>query len=251
MPAAQANGQTIFYETLGQGAPLLLMHGWMQIGRDLIRLAEGLAIQYQVMLPDLPGYGRSVPPYRSFPADFYHRDAGLMSGFLDVLGLSNVHIVGFSDGGETALLMPILRPDVCRSVVAWGAVGAFDSALCDQVRAGLPPTWITDAHRAKHPGQAVDQWPYQWADAFCAIVAAGGDVSLSRAAQIQCPLFLLLGDQDRLNPVADGQRFVEAAARDDGPVRLFEVFKRAGHALHDEQPERFLTCVRSFLHECP
>ncbi len=250
MPAAQINGQTIFYETLGQGPPLLLMHGWMQIGRDLIRLAEGLAIQYQVVLPDLPGYGRSVPPYRSFPTDFYQRDAGLMSGFLDVLGLSNVHIVGFSDGGETALLMPIQRPDLCRSAIAWGAVGAFDSALCDHVRAGLPPTWITDAHHAKHPGQAVDQWPYQWADAFCAIVVAGGDVSLSRAAQIECPLLLLLGDQDRLNPVADGQRFIEAAARDGGAVRLFEVFKWAGHALHDEQPERFLARVRSFLREC-
>jgi pimeloyl-ACP methyl ester carboxylesterase len=251
MPAAQVSGQTIFYETLGHGQPLLLMHGWMQIGQDLIRLAEGLAIQYRVVLPDLPGYGRSVPPYRSFPTDFYHRDARLMCGFLDALGLSNVHIVGFSDGGEMALLMPIQRPDLCRSVIAWGAVGAFDTALCDHVRRGLPPTWITDAHRAKHPGQDVDQWPYQWADAFCAIVAAGGAVSLSRAAEIKCPLLLMLGDQDRLNPIADGQRFIEAASRDGSAVRIFEVFKWAGHALQDEQPERFLTRVRNFLQECP
>lgn len=251
MPTAQVNDQTIFYETFGHGPPLLLMHGWMQIGRDLIRLAEGLAIQYTVVMPDLPGYGRSLPPYRSFPTDFYHRDAALMCSFLDTLNLSNVHIVGFSDGGETALLMSIQRPDLCRSVIAWGAVGAFDAALCDHVRGGLPATWITDAHRAKHPGQAVDQWPYQWADAFCAIVAAGGDVSLSRAAEIKCPLLLMLGDQDRLNPVADGQRLVEAATRAGGAVRLFEVFKGAGHALQDEQPERFLARVRQFLRECP
>src|SRR6266849_6396880 len=93
MPSVYVQGQKIFYETFAEGQPVLLMHGWMRVGRDLLSIANNLADSYQVILPDLPGYGRSVPPYRTYPADFYQRDAGLMAGFLDKLSLSNVHIM--------------------------------------------------------------------------------------------------------------------------------------------------------------
>src|SRR6267142_1696081 len=105
MPSVYVNGHKIFYEIYGEGQPILLMHGWLQVGRDLLAIANNLANSYRVVLPDMPGYGRSVPPYRTFPPDFYQRDAALMSGFLDALQLSKVHIVGHSDGGEGALLM--------------------------------------------------------------------------------------------------------------------------------------------------
>jgi valacyclovir hydrolase len=247
MPSVYVQGQKIFYETFGQGQPVLLMHGWMRVGRDLLSIAKNLADSYQVILPDLPGYGRSVPPYRTYPPDFYQRDAGLMAGFLDKLSLSKVHIMGFSDGGEVALLMPILRPDLCRSVTAWGAVGGFGAEMCDHAKEHVLPTRVTNDLRARHPGQNVDAWPAQWTDAFCALIAAGGDVSLSRADQIRCPLLLMLGDQDTLNPVADGRRFITAASRADGIARVFEVFAGTGHSIHEQQPDRFLKTVRSFL----
>lgn len=251
MPTVNVAGQRMFYEALGEGPPLLLMHGWTQVGRDLIRLADGLAIHHRVILPDLPGYGQSTPPIRAFPVDFYQRDASTMIGFLDALGLQNVHIMGFSDGGEVALLLPILRPDLCRTVIAWGAVGAFSADLCQHARRGLPPTWITDALRKQHPGQNVDRWPYQWVDAFCGLIEAGGDVSLSRAGEIRCPLMIMLGDGDKLNPPTAGQRYLAASTVPEGPPRAFEVFKYAGHFIHDEQPERFLAIVRDFLRKHP
>ncbi len=249
MPSVYVSGQKIFYETFGQGQPILLMHGWFQVGRDLLAVANHLADTYRVILPDMPGYGRSVPPHRTFPVDFYQRDAGLMTGFLDALQESKAHIMGYSDGGEVALLMPILRPDLCRSVIAWGAVGSFDQELCDHARRELLPTPINDDKRARHPGQNVDTWPARWVDAFCAITAAGGDVSLSRADQIDCPLLLMLGEKDALNPVAAGQRFVRAAsdAPANGATRQFEVFIGAGHPIHDQRPDQFLKIVRGFL----
>ena len=42
---------------------------------------------------------------------------------LDELGAAPAHVIGFSDGGEIALLMAKMRPDSVRSVVAWGAGG--------------------------------------------------------------------------------------------------------------------------------
>jgi valacyclovir hydrolase len=250
MPTLQLPDQTIYYEVLGPaaGAPVLLMHGWLNIGRDLLALANSLtAAGYRVILPDLPGYGHSVPPDRTFPPDFYRRDALCMGRFLDVLGLSGVHVMGFSDGGEVALLLAIVRPDVCRSVTAWGAIGAYSKELGAYVREKMPRLTITPGHRARHPGQRIEAWQPAWIEAFSAIVAAGGDISLSRAADIACPLFLMVGEHDRLNPVDGVWQFVQAATRPGGPPRHFKVFAGAEHPIHDQRPDQFVAAVLEFL----
>jgi len=248
MPFLTVMGQKIFYNTIGEGTPVLLMHGWMQVGTELSAIAEALSGDgYQFILPDLPGYGKSVPPLRTYPVDFYERDARVMATFLQALDLPPAHIMGFSDGGEVALLLPILRPSICRSVAAWGAIGAFGPDDCETSRRGLPPNWITSEIRARHPGQPVDQWPYAWVYAFCALTSAGGDVSLGRVAANPHPLLLMLGDQDKLNPVAGGQRYIEAAAaRAPKVTSELRVFPNVGHAIHEQQFEAFIATVRQF-----
>lgn len=246
MPTIQVNGQKVFYESYGQGQPLLLMHGWTQIGRDLLDVAKALAADYWVILPDMPGYGRSVPPYRSFPPDFYHRDAALMGSLLDALHLSNAHIMGFSDGGEAALLMPAQRPELCRSVVAWGAIGLFDPSMCAVARKTTLQTVISDGMRVKHPGQRLDQWPQQWVDAFCAMIESGDytAASMIRAPHITAPLLMILGSQDALNPADYGRKFLAATASTD---KMLDVFSGVGHFVHTERPQQFLAAAQRFL----
>lgn len=249
----RADEQQIYYTEIGgeasadnDNAPVLLMHGWTEIGADMRSVGERLAaLGLRVIMPDRPGYGQSNPPYRTYTPDFYNRDARIMAAFLDTLGIDRAHIIGFSDGGEVALLMATLRPELPLSVIAWGAIGAYPADLCDRVRRGLPPTWITDDIRARHPGQNVDLWPYQWVDAFCAIIAAGGDVSLSKAHTIIAPTLLMLGNQDNLNPVSAGEQFVRAV----GKKATLEVFPGVGHAIHESQPEAFFFAIRHFLRQ--
>jgi valacyclovir hydrolase len=244
-----ADNQTIYYEMFGppSGIPVLLVHGWMQVGRDLLALCDSLIGRgFRVVLPDLPGYGRSVPPGRTFPPDFYQRDARHMGILLETLRIRRAHIVGFSDGGEVALLMPILHPELCRSVAAWGAIGAYSKELGEYVRNEMPHATITPAKRARHPGQPIEYWQAEWIEAFTAIVAAGGDVSLSRAAEITCPLLLMVGEQDALNPVDHARRFVETV----GPAAQLKVFDGAGHEIHDQQPGRFIQTLLNFLRTC-
>jgi valacyclovir hydrolase len=245
MQTLMVENQTMAYHVVGEGAPTLLMHGWVMIGEDMLPLANQIAATgRRVIVPDMPGYGQSVPPFRGFPADFYQRDATMMTKFLDALGLKQVDIMGFSDGGEVAMLMPILQPDLCRSVVAWGSIGSFPLDMCAPQRAALPHSWITDEHRAQHPGQNIDLWPYQWVDAFCAVIDQhGGDVSLSRAHMIKCPLLLILGDQDGLNPAEYGQKFIDRIPNKKGKL---EVFPGVGHSVHNEQPLGFVETIKGF-----
>ncbi|MBX3082442.1 MAG: alpha/beta hydrolase [Anaerolineae bacterium] len=245
MPIIEVENQTMHYQVVGEGTPTLLMHGWVMVGDDMLPLANQIAaLGRRVIVPDLPGYGQSVPPFRGFPPDFYFRDAAMMTRFLDALDVQQVDIMGFSDGGEVALLLPIMRADLCRSVIAWGAIGSFPPDLCEPQRRALPHKWITDFHRSQHPGQNIDLWPYQWVDAFCAVIEQhGGDVSLSRAHMIKCPTLLILGDQDGLNPAAYGQKFVDRIPNKRGKM---EVFPGVGHSVHTEQPLGFLETIKSF-----
>ena len=246
MPTVQVNGQTIYYEAYGPaaGAAVLLLHGWMQIGRDLLALADSLIGRgFRTILPDLPGYGRSTPPRRSFPPDFYFRDAQCMSEFLGVLGIDRAHIVGFSDGGEVALLMPILYPERCRAVAAWAATGAYGHDFADFVLNRLPRLPATPANRARHPGQAIETWQDEWIEAVLAIVEGGGDLSLSRAKDIQCPVLLMVGENDPYNPVASARCFVQSM----GSRATLKVFDGATHEIHDQQPGVFIATLLAFL----
>lgn len=246
MPTVQVHDQTLYYEAYGplKGIPVLLMHGWMQVGRDLLALADSLIGRgLRVFLPDLPGYGRSTPPLRRFTPDFYVRDAQYMGGFLNALQLHEAHIIGYSDGGEVALLMPILFPAHCRSVAAWAAIGAYDAGFAEHVLHDMPRLAPSPAQRARHPGQAVESWQGEWIQAVTALVKNGGDLSLSRAREIVCPLLLMVGEHDPLNPVASARRFVDAA----GPRATLKVFDGATHEIHDQQPGRFVAALLEFL----
>ncbi len=253
MPVLDVNGQVISYDLIGSGVPALILHGWLEVGLDHLPLAEQLVANgYSVILPDLPGYGKSVPPKRTYPTDFYKRDAAIMGEFLAALlaifGARNAHIFGFSDGGEVALLLGVEYAHLCRSVTAWGALGAFDQSACDHAqRVSFPPTWITEEMIAKHPDQDVIGWVQQWVDAFCAMIAEGGDLTLSRADQISAPLLLMLGEEDRLNPHPLGRRFVEKAAERRGVLRQFRTFPNVGHAIHEAVPQAFYSAVLDFL----
>jgi len=249
MTTVQVGDQTLYYQTFGpvDGPPLLLMHGWMEVGRDLGIVADSLAgAGYRVILPDVCGYGRSTPPNRTYPPDFYQRDARVMAGLLDALGIEKAHIMGFSDGGEIALLMGVLRPDRCRSVIAWGAVGHYTPEVGNYVR-NSPPSPITPGQRARHANQNIDHWAAEWAQAFLTIVEAGGDLSRSRAHEIACPLLLMVGDRDALNPVSDAQAFVAAATHPACTPKVFTVFPDTGHRIHDERIDAFLAAVFGFL----
>ncbi len=77
---------------------------------------------------DVPGSGRSGPQPRTYTPSYYHDDARVFLAMLDSVVASPACLVGFSDGGEYALLMATQRPEAVRSVVTWGSVGALPQA---------------------------------------------------------------------------------------------------------------------------
>ena len=237
----------MYFEDHGQGEVVLLMPGWGGSITDLNRLRQELGEGFRVIAADLPGCGRSEP--RTYTADFYAEDARAFLGLLDQLGVGAAHLVGFSDGGETALLMAALAPGRALSVVAWGAAGQVVKPaegfgplqrLLDEPSEQLLPlaAYLAEAYgperaRAMAAG---------WGGALQDIVAAGGDISLSRAAAITCPVLLVVGSDDPHCPVAAVQELAEAIPRS----RFLEL-ENVGHDVHLAAPSVLTGVVLDWL----
>jgi pimeloyl-ACP methyl ester carboxylesterase len=244
MPTFQRNDAvSLYYEIEGQGTPLLMIHGFMSTGATQFpALRAHLAKKYQVIAPDLRGYGQSTPKPRSYGVDFYREDAEDLIALLEYLKLDRVIIVGFSDGGESAFWLPILAPDRIRAVVAWGAIGYFDNSIRASVISHLSMSWRTPVLDKLHGAEHISVMAERWVHALLGMIDRGGDVTFGRAGEIRCPVLVMLGDKDELNPVSKGLAMAQAI-----PQGQFVEFRNTGHHIHVEQPKRFQETVDQFL----
>lgn len=247
MPVVAVNGATIDYGDTGppggKTSPVVvLLHGWLgtwddEFGPEI----DWLKPYYRVLAPSRRGYGRSGPKPRIYGPDFYRRDAEDIAAWLDALEVKQAHIIGYSDGGEVAVLLPIIRPDLVKSVAAWGAVGFFTPDLRARVQQKWPPSWVSDHTRALHGPQYIDQMVRGWVDGVEAIIDSGGNVSLNEAHAIACPFLLMLGEDDMLNPEHLGRMLVDRTP--NGRLEMFH----CGHPIHREQTDRFRALVWAHL----
>jgi pimeloyl-ACP methyl ester carboxylesterase len=126
---ATIDGNQIYYETYGQGTPLLLLHGGIGSIADFEKCIPELAKHYLVIAPDSPGHGRSShTDSLSYPLL-----AKSISKFIDHLKLDSVYIMGWSDGGVIGLLLAAERPDKVKKLIAVGANTRLDAINAQQV----------------------------------------------------------------------------------------------------------------------
>ncbi|MFJ6081196.1 alpha/beta fold hydrolase [Streptomyces sp. NPDC092369] len=129
LPAMQeylldVSGKEIFVAETGDGPPVVLLHGGGPGASGVANYARNiaeLAKTYRVIVPDLPGYGRSTKGVDA--TDPFGHLAGAIRGVLDRLGLDRAHLVGNSYGGACALRLALDTPDRVDRMVLMGPGG--------------------------------------------------------------------------------------------------------------------------------
>ena len=94
------DGALIFYETKGQGKPILFVHGWTGTGKFWQKQVEGLSKDFQVIVVDLRAHGNSSKALQGHSIPQYAKDVRLV---MDTLKLSDVTLVGWSLAGPVVL----------------------------------------------------------------------------------------------------------------------------------------------------
>ncbi len=213
--STQVAGYRIHYLAEGPaaGSPVVLVHGLGGHAEDWDNLAPQLArAGYRVYMPDLIGYGRSPKP-----AGFSYSvrdEAAIVVSFMDVLGLRQVDLGGWSMGGWIAQLVAAEHPERVRRLMLFDSAGlyvkpAWNTALFtpetpaqfDELRTLLMP------HPSRTPAFAVrdvlrlsreNGWVVKRA---LATMFTGQDVTDTLLPRLKMPVLLAWGSLDRITPL--------------------------------------------------
>lgn len=119
----EVGGVLSYVESAGTGPTVLCLHTAGQSGVQWRYVTEELAeLGYRVVVPDLPGHGRSEP-YPGGPVDDLGVYAQWCGELLDILEAQEPYVVGCSIGGKIALEMAVQRGDRLSGIVAMAAHG--------------------------------------------------------------------------------------------------------------------------------
>ncbi len=113
---AEVNGINLYYETLGTGRPLILLHGGLGSTEMFGPILPTLAENHRVIGVDLQGHGRTVDIDRPIDIRLMADD---IAALIDHLGIERPDIVGYSLGGGVAFFTAVKHPEkVGRLVMA-------------------------------------------------------------------------------------------------------------------------------------
>lgn len=252
----ESGGAKIHYMKTGEGRrPLVLLHGLAGNGACWGPLARSLEGEFDVVMPDARGHGKSSAPLHGYRYDDHARDVmGLIRG----LGLASPILLGHSMGGMTAALVasqlggvisgliladptflsPQRQLEVCDSDVA-----AQHRRLLSQNKDDiLAETRTRHSHRSSEIVDLLSEARLQTRmSAFDVLTPPNPEYHLL-VSTICVPILLIIGDVGTVVSLETARDLQSLNPR----VRV-EQIRDAGHGVPYDQPERFKAVVRSFL----
>jgi pimeloyl-ACP methyl ester carboxylesterase len=125
---AAVNNIKIYYEMYGDGEPLLLLHGNSSSISSFNKQIPELSKYFKVIAVDTRGQGKSTEDGKRYTYDLFAED---MNALLEYLQLDSVNIVGWSDGGNTGLILAMRHPDKVKKLVTMGANIFIDHSVVE------------------------------------------------------------------------------------------------------------------------
>lgn len=254
-----------YTRTGGDKPPVVLAHGFSDDGLCWTPVAEALAADYDVIMVDARGHGRSDGPEQGYGSDDHAADlAGLIIG----LGLRRPAVLGHSMGAATSLALAGSYPDLPGAILLedpppwWAGGPPADDPTAAERRARMNARIINLKRKTREEliaGQRAEApaWPEAelgpWADAKLRfslnVLNRSGPATGDWPALVQriaCPTLLITADPERGALVTPEEA---AALQALLPQVQVAPIPGAGHNIRREQFTRYLEVVRAFLAE--
>jgi pimeloyl-ACP methyl ester carboxylesterase len=260
-------GAPLRYAVGGDGSPLVLVHGLGGTIENWRGLAPALAAHHRVLVPDLPGHGRSSPLPEARDVDAL---ADAVLGIGDAEEIRGAVWIGHSLGGVVALRAAMLRPDAVRGLVLAAAAGIGSASRAAEVTLAVlgvasPGRLIAPHRHAWARSRLGRRAAFGWwgvadpdalepelAEAFLVGPAHHTDTRQAGRAllvsdprteldRVACPCLCLWGAGDNWVRLEDG---MEYARRLRVPLRTIA---GCGHLLIGERPDACLAAIRDFV----
>jgi 4,5:9,10-diseco-3-hydroxy-5,9,17-trioxoandrosta-1(10),2-diene-4-oate hydrolase len=265
-------GKPIFVTEAGTGPAVVLLHGGGPGASGLSnysRNIDAFAAHFRVIVPDLPGYGRSVKGVDQ--DDPFGYLANVMRGLIDEIGIDTAHFVGNSYGGAAALRLALDSPDRVGKLVLmgpggigttrglptaglrnllsyYGGAGPSRDKLATFIRsylvydgASVPDELIDLRYRASIDPEVVADPPLRRPSGLRTLWRM--DLTRDRRLRhLMTPTLILWGLQDKVNRPAGGTTLVKLM-----PNAELGMTSRTGHWMQWERAELFNRLTTDFL----
>jgi 4,5:9,10-diseco-3-hydroxy-5,9,17-trioxoandrosta-1(10),2-diene-4-oate hydrolase len=256
----------------GSGSPLLMLHGGGPGASGVSNYSRNIAAlarRFRVLVPDLPGYGKSDKALSR--TDPFGDLAESMLGLLDALGVRRAAVVGNSLGGACALRMALERPQRISRLVLMGPGGIGtsrslptpglrrlfgyyegDGPTIEKMRAfirddlvydgrAIPDDVIRTRFESSIDREVVANPPLRRPRGLSALMRM--DLPRDpRLTGLRTPTLVLWGTDDRVNRPSGGRLLQRRMPNCD-----LHLFSRTGHWVQWERAEEFNAVTTAFL----
>jgi pimeloyl-ACP methyl ester carboxylesterase len=258
--------QLVHIERVGQGEPLVLLHGFGASTYAWRKVIPGLAKEFQVIAIDLNGFGYTQRPK---DRESYTREgqARLVLGVMDALGIEKAHFMGHSYGGAMTLWVSSRHSERVRSIaLVDSAAPTYPEDRRSRFAAVRPLSTLFLRGFGLRPGairRALERSVYDdsivtpelvqayfdrlriegLGDAYYGLTAPSRSrPEIVDLTKIDVPALVVWGAEDELISVDTGRR-VSARL----PRSTFVVLEKTGHIPMEEKPEELLALLLPFF----
>jgi Predicted hydrolases or acyltransferases (alpha/beta hydrolase superfamily) len=254
MPFFENQGAKLYYEEIGQGTPLVFLHGATWDMRQWDRQIDIFSSKYHVITLDARGHGKSSLPEGKVPPNIFWQDVVAM---LDFLSVPKAVICGLSMGGHVAIQTAINAKERVSGLILIGTpftnqFNTYERVVVPINRFSqrlMPMSWIAwisaEAFSNSNPKQKEyiynvinginhDVYNRVWK----AITSMDSREGLGK---INCPTLILIGDNDKLT--GRQQQYLNENIKGS----RIEVIKKASHSTIFDNPEQIEKEIGIFM----
>jgi pimeloyl-ACP methyl ester carboxylesterase len=251
MPFFKHNGGKIYYSAIGEGEPLLFIHGFGLDSRMWEPQIEQLSQRHQVIIYDLRGFGKSSLP----KVEYSHTED--LHALLKHIGISKTKVVGHSFGGGIAIQFTLQYPEIVTGLILISSSlsgYATENTTWEELRELGRKGKVTEikerllvhpmVQQFKEKPELQDLVKRMLSDYSCwhflnkdPIRSERGN-SIKRLNQIKIPVSIVLGENDD-----KAQRDIVKIFDTKIPESTLYIIKDAGHMVNLEKPSRVNTII--------
>ncbi len=187
----QIRGFRMYYETYGQGEPLLIIHGNGGSINNFLYQIPYFSTHYKVILADSRAHGRSIDTGDSLSYEMMTDD---LNALLDTLKVKQANVIGWSDGGINGLLLAIRHPEKVWKLAITGANLWPDSTAVDP----WGSRWakgLNDEADAQYKTGKLDQQAKNGRKVIH-LLSYEPHITIAQLKSITCPTLVIGGDHD-------------------------------------------------------
>ena len=187
----KTRGINLYYETYGEGEPLLIIHGNGGSINNFIYQIPYFAKSYKVILADSRAQGKSVDKGDSLSYEMMTDD---LNALLDTLHLKNCNVIGWSDGGINGLLLAMRHPDKVKKLAVTGANLWPDATAVDPFINEWAKNYYDSLKRLPTTPNIKESIK------LTRLLAFEPHITAKQLQKIKCPTLVIGGDHDVILP---------------------------------------------------